>query len=108
MTNSTEKSEQQSEQTTKTNPSPWRCLMGSLISGSMAIPLYLLTSSIANSFATKPISSTNTLVLKIASAVRTLVLGVSALGTGIFGLVAIGLFALAIQISVQRITSSSS
>lgn len=88
-------------------PTPLRCLTGAMIAGGIAIALYSLTASIAFSFASKPISSNNPAVLNIAAAVRTLVVGIAALGTGIFGLVAIGLVALAIQLSIQRITKKS-
>lgn len=82
-------------------PNPLRCLTGALISGGLANALYSLTAAIAQSFAAKPIHSDNVAVVNISSAVRTLVVGISALGTGIFGLVAIGLVALAIQILIQ-------
>ncbi|MBV9387837.1 MAG: DUF3082 domain-containing protein [Chroococcidiopsidaceae cyanobacterium CP_BM_ER_R8_30] len=88
---------------TETLPGPWRCLSGALIAGGIATALYFLTASIAQTFAAKPVHSTNPAVVNIASAVRTLVVGMSALGTGIFGLVAFGLVALAIQIFVQRL-----
>ena len=91
----------QSSQTAPSQPSPLRCLSGALIAGGLAFALYSLTISIAQTFATKPIHSDNPAVVNIASAVRTLVVGMSALGTGIFGLVAIGLVALAIQILIQ-------
>jgi len=88
----------QSADTEQTLPSPLRCLSGALIAGGLAFALYSLTVAIAQTFATKPIHSDNPTVVNIASAVRTLVVGMSALGTGIFGLVAIGLVALAVQI----------
>jgi hypothetical protein len=94
----------QSHDNPQTLPSPVRCLSGALISGGMAIALYSLMTSIAQTFAAKPIHSDNPAVINIASAVRTLVVGVVALGTGIFGLVALGLVALAVQILVQRLT----
>jgi hypothetical protein len=47
-------------------------------------------------------------VINIASAVRTLVVGIVALGAGIFGLVALGLFALSIQLLIQKLTTSKS
>ncbi len=97
----------QSADTAQTLTSPLRCLVGALISGAMAFALYLLTSSIAQSFAAKPVTSTNPLTINIAVAVRTLVTGVSTLATGVFGLVTIGLVALAIQIMVQRLTKKS-
>lgn len=109
MTDSTskQKSEEQSAQTGTKTVSPWRCLLGAVISGAFAIALYFLTASIVQTFAAKPISSNNPLTIKIAIAVRTLVTGMSTLGTGIFGLVAVGLVALAIQISIQRLKQPS-
>jgi len=93
--------------TSQTQPTPLRCLTGALISGSLAIALYWLTASIAQTFAAKPIHSDNQAVISIASAVRTLVVGMVALGTGIFGLVALGLVGLAIQILIQQLTKKS-
>ncbi len=88
-------------------PGPIRCLSGATISGGLAIALYSLTAAIAQTFAAKPIHSDNPAVVNIASAVRTLVVGIAALGAGIFGVVAIGLVALAIQVSIQRIIKRS-
>ena len=88
-------------------PGPVRCLTGALMSGGLAIALYSLTVAIARNFAAKPIHSDNPAVVNIASAVRTLVVGIAALGAGIFGVVAIGLVALAIQVSIQRIIKRS-
>lgn len=93
-----------SSDTPKTPPSPLRCLMGSLISGGLAYALYLLTASIAQSFAAKPLHSNNVLVLNITVAVRTLVVGVSMLATGVFALVTIGLIALGIQLFIQQLS----
>lgn len=88
-------------------PTPLRCLTGALMAGGIGMALYSLTASIASSFATKPIHSNNPAVLNIAAAVRTLVVGIAALATGIFGVVAVGLVALAIQLSIQQITKKS-
>lgn len=85
------------------SPSPLRCLIGSVIAGIMSFGLYLLTSSIAHSFASKSIQSDNITVVNITVAVRTLVVGVSTLATGIFGLIAVGLVALAIQTVIQQL-----
>ena len=95
---------QPSAQSTQVNslmPSPWRCFLGSLIAGLLAGGLYLLTSNIAQAFADKPIHSVNVTTINIAIAVRTLVVGIFTLGTGVFSLAALGLFALAIQILVR-------
>ena len=88
--------------------SPLRCLLGAVISSGLAYAAYSLTSSIAQTFAAKPVTSTNTIVVNISSAVRTLVVGSCALGTGVFGLVAFGLVALAIQLLIERFTKRPS
>ncbi|MEH1836900.1 MAG: DUF3082 domain-containing protein [Nostoc sp.] len=88
--------------------SPLRCLIGAVISGGMGFALYSLMIAIATNFATKPIHSINPLVVKISSAVRTLVVGVVALGSGVFGIVAIGLLALGVQLLVQELSKQKS
>ena len=85
----------------KKDVTPLRCLVGSLMAGSLATGLYALTYAIASTFAKKPITSDNLLVIKIGSAVRTLVVGVASMATFIFGFVAIGLILLAIQLIIQ-------
>src|SRR6478672_12455625 len=80
---------------------PLRCFTGALIAGGMAIAVYFLTVSIAQNFAAKPLPTSSQVAINIAVAVRTLVIGVSALGTGVFGLVTLGLAALGIQLLVQ-------
>ena len=106
MTNSTptQKPASPSAEVPQKLTSPLRCLTGALIAGGLAIALYSLTSSIAQTFAAKPLPTSSTFAINIAVAVRTLVVGVSALATGVFGLVAFGLVALAVQIIVQRFT----
>lgn len=81
---------------------PLRCLIGSIVAGGLAYLLYLMTSSIAVSFATHKIQSTSLVVQRVSAAVRTLVVGMATLGTGVFSLAAIGLFALGIQLIIQR------
>jgi uncharacterized membrane protein (DUF373 family) len=81
---------------------PKSCLMGSLISGVLAFLLYRLTSSIAQTFAHKPITVTQQWAIQIASAVRTLVVGMSSLATGLFVLTTVGLILLAIQLVIQK------
>ncbi|WP_341530696.1 DUF3082 domain-containing protein [Nostoc sp. UHCC 0302] len=99
---------QPTESQAKVPSSPLRCVTGAVISGGMGYAMYSLMISIATNFASKPIHSSNLLVLKISSAVRTLVVGVVALGSGIFSLVAIGLLALAVQLLVQQFTNHKS
>jgi uncharacterized membrane protein YciS (DUF1049 family) len=81
---------------------PLRCVTGAVMSGGMGYGLSLIMIAIATNFANRPVHSINPLVINITSAVRTLVVGVFALGTGIFGIVAIGLLALAVQLLVQQ------
>lgn len=100
--NPTQKPASQSGETTQKPATPLRCFIGALIAGGLTIALYFLTSSIAQTFAAKPLPTSSTVAINIAVAVRTLVIGVSALGTGVFGLVAVGLVALGIQLIIQR------
>jgi len=88
--------------------SPLRSTIGAVISGGMAFAMYSLMIAIATNFASKPVHSINPLVIKITSAVRTLVVGVVALGSGIFGIVAIGLLALTLQLLIQQLTKPKS
>uniref|UniRef100_A0ACD5GUF0 DUF3082 domain-containing protein n=1 Tax=Desertifilum tharense IPPAS B-1220 TaxID=1781255 RepID=A0ACD5GUF0_9CYAN len=81
---------------------PLRCLTGAVISGAIATALYWLTGSIVQTFANKPIHSDNPLTINLAVAVRTLVIGMGFLGTGIFAVATLGLVALAIQLLIQR------
>ncbi|ABA24485.1 conserved hypothetical protein [Trichormus variabilis ATCC 29413] len=94
---------QQTDTSGQVPPTPLRCITGAGISGGMGYALYLLMISIATTFAKKPIHSDNQLVISLTSAVRTLVVGIVALGTGIFAIVTIGLLALAVQLLVQQL-----
>lgn len=79
-----------------------QCVVGALTAGGFAFPLYLLTSSIASTFAEKPLPTTNQTALNIAVAVRTLVVGLATLATAIFAIAAIGLLALALQTALSK------
>lgn len=83
---------------------PWKCLVGASISGGLAIACFYMMHSVATVFATKPITFTNPISINLAIAVRTLVVGITALATGIFGIVAIGLILLAMQLIIQKFT----
>lgn len=96
-----------SDTTEKTNQSdkqevtPLKCLLSSVFAGVMAFGVYHLMSAIVTTYSAKPIISDNIFVLKLTIAVRTLVIGVAALGTGVFGFVALGLFLLGLQITFK-------
>jgi hypothetical protein len=81
-----------------------KCFSGALMAGTIALLTYRLTLSIAATFAAKPIVSDNPAVMNIASAVRTLVVGMVALGAGVFGVAALGLFLLGGQLLIQRLS----
>jgi hypothetical protein len=85
------------------NVTPINCITGAVISGGMAFALYSLMMAIAITFAHKPIHSDNQIVVNLAAAVRTLVVGVVALGTGLFAIVTIGLLALSGQLLIQQL-----
>ncbi len=82
-----------------TLPSPLSCLTGALIAGVMSFALSVMTNNIATTFATKPMVQKTTMATNIAAAVRTLVVGSTALGTAVFGIIAVGLIALAVQVT---------
>ncbi len=81
---------------------PLKCLTGALIAGTMSIGMYAMTSNIAITFATKPMVQKTIMANNIAAAVRTLLLGTTALATAIFSIITIGLVALAIQIALTK------
>ncbi|NJL95498.1 MAG: DUF3082 domain-containing protein, partial [Anaerolineae bacterium] len=88
------------------NPTPsptpiWKSILGSAIASALAYGGYWLTSAIATTYAQKPIQSTKAIAVSIASAVRTLVVGASAMATFVFAMAAVGLLALTIQTLVQ-------
>lgn len=103
-------SDQQSITTDTKKVTPLRCLVGASISGVLGAALYFLTSAISQTYANQPITSTNPIIVNISVAVRTLVVGMVALGTFVFSFVALGLILLAIQLIIQslkqRFTSS--
>ena len=78
-------------------PTPLRCILGSGVAGGLAFMIWQLTQSIAISFARTPIVSDNRIVVRMSTAIRTLVVGMSAMGTGIFALACVGLLGLALQ-----------
>ena len=80
---------------------PLRCFFAATLSGGIAFCSYLLFNSVVQTYATKTVTSTNPVVINLTAAVRTMVMGIVALGTGVFGVVAVGLFLLGIQLTVQ-------
>lgn len=94
-----------SAENSSTSPQPptvLRCVTGSLMAGGFAAALYMFTLSIAQTFANKPIHSDNVTVINIAAAVRTLVMGIVALGGGVFAFASVGLMLLAMQLLIQK------
>jgi hypothetical protein len=106
--NSTEKLLANNSDSKIKKATPFQCFTGAAISGSLAYLLYLLTSSIAATFAAKPLLSGNQFVTRIAAAVRSLVVSVVSLGTFVFAIVTIGLILLAIQLLIQKAKSGLS
>ncbi|NCJ07270.1 DUF3082 domain-containing protein [Synechococcales cyanobacterium C] len=82
---------------------PLRALSGAFLSGTLGLLLYRLTESIAQSFAAHPFQSSNQIALNLSIAIRTLVVGLSTLATGIFAIAALGLVALAAQMLLRRL-----
>lgn len=87
-----------------TRATPLRCFSGSLTAGGLSFLAYQLTLSVATTFANKPIVSDNSMVVGMTTAVRTLVMGMVALGAGVFGVASLGLAALGVQILLKKDT----
>ncbi len=85
---------------------PLSCFSGSFMAGTLGILCYRMMVAIATTFAAKPVVSDKAVVLNISVAVRTLVVGIVALGAGVFGIAAVGLFLLGIQLLVKKLNNS--
>jgi predicted lipid-binding transport protein (Tim44 family) len=81
---------------------PLRCFTGGLVAGAIAIFFYHSAEVIAGIFAQTQIQADNFIVMRMSSAIRTLVIGMFALGAGVFGMAAIGLSGLGIQILLGK------
>ncbi len=88
-------------------PSAVNCLLGAFVGAIMTWMMYWMTSKIATTFAAKPVHGTSAMAINIGTAVRTLVTGITALGTGIFAIISIGLVALAIKVTLDKTPSST-
>ena len=92
----------------KKEVTPLSCFFASLVSGGFAVLLSMMMSAIVSTYANKPVIADSAIVIKITTAVRTLVIGIAALGTGVFGIVALGLFLLGIQATIKSLTKQTS
>lgn len=88
---------------TKKQVTPLSCFSGSVMAGILGILCYRMMVAIATTFAAKPVMSDNTLVLNISVAVRTLVVGIVALGAGVFGITTVGLLLLGFQLVIKKL-----
>jgi len=93
------------EDLSKQKVTPGRCFVGALVSGALSIAFFGMLRAIVAVFANKPVDFSNPIVINISIAVRTLVVGITALGGGIFGIVALGLTLLGIQLIFQKFTT---
>jgi len=84
-----------------------KAFLGSGIASALAILMYRMLHSISLTFASKPVTSDNVTVINLSAAVRTLVMGIVALGTGVFGIAALGLLLLALQMLFYRLTGKA-
>lgn len=89
---------------TRKEVSPLSCFSGAFVAGTLAILVYRMMIAIATTFANKPVTSDNLTVINLSAAVRTLVVGIVALGAGVFGIAALGLFLLGVQLTIKKLT----
>ncbi|MGD1901275.1 MAG: DUF3082 domain-containing protein [Geitlerinemataceae cyanobacterium] len=78
-----------------------RGLTGTLVAATIASFLYGVTGRIIVKFASSPVTSDNVTVKNLSAAVRTLVIGMSALGTFIFAFAATGLLLLSVKTAID-------
>jgi hypothetical protein len=100
MTESTPKASTTSKLT------PLRCFTGALVAGTIAVLLYQATGGVATTFALHSVQSDNFIVMRMSAAVRTLVIGMFALATGVFGMAGIGLGGLGFQLLFKPTTET--
>ncbi len=92
----------------KAPTSIWRCISGAAIAAFLGYGAYNLTFKIATQFATHPLVSDNYIAIRLSGMVRTLVVGIASMATGIFAFAALGLTVLGLQIALQKIKPGSS
>jgi hypothetical protein len=83
--------------------SPLRSLIGSMISGAIAVGLYFFTVSVARKLALHPFVRAETLADRIGAGVRTILLAMGSSITMIFGVIAIGLVLLAGKQIIEKL-----
>jgi hypothetical protein len=76
---------------------PLRCFLSGIVAGAIGVFFYHSAEVIAGIFARTAIHTDNFLVARMSTAIRTLVIGMFALGAGVFGMAAIGLTGLGLQ-----------
>ena len=81
---------------------PIRCFTGSAISGALGCAAYLLSKSIILTYTTMPVNFNNPIAVRIATTVRTLVMGLTVMATFLFGMVTVGLIALGIKLIIDN------
>jgi tetrahydromethanopterin S-methyltransferase subunit E len=91
------------EQTTGTGSktTPLRCFISAIIAGAIAYMLYNATASVAGTFALHQVQSNNFIIMRLSAAIRTLVIGLFAMATGVFSVAGLGLSGLGIQLLIQ-------
>lgn len=94
-------SEQKDLQTEDKEITPLRCFTGGGISGALAVGAYLLTKSVIQTYMDLPITFDNPMTVRIASTVRTLMMGITTMATFVFVMVTVGLTALGIQLIIK-------
>ena len=76
---------------------PFKNLTGSAIAATLSSLLYWFTIAIGKKLAANPITTTNSLAIRISAIVRQVVITLGTTGAMIFGLIAIGLLLFTIQ-----------
>ncbi|MBE9031779.1 DUF3082 domain-containing protein [filamentous cyanobacterium LEGE 11480] len=87
---------------------PLKCFLGAIVAGTIGFFLYRGAGGVALIFAKTQVHSDNFIVMRMSSAIRTLVIGIFAMGAGVFGMAAFGLTGLGIQTMMKKAPAQSS
>lgn len=101
----TESEREQPNSASQDQVTPLRAWSGAFMSGALGILLYKLTYSIALTFATHPATASSQMAQRISSAVRTLVVGLTTMATGLFAIAALGLVLLGFKLLFQDLNN---
>ncbi len=96
-TSDSEQPKTPSQDSSNDNPSPFKSLSGAAIAATLATVAYGFTNLVTEKLNAAPLQTTNTFANRVATLVRTALLGLGSGATMIFSVIALGLTLLALR-----------